>query len=135
MQRHLALLVLSAGLLVAAACGGGGDDEDATATPTLTQAPTEGATVLPADTSTPEPTETLVPPEPTQRPPDPTQPRPQPTNTPVVENCDRQSYPDVCIAPFPPDLDCGDISYRRFTVLPPDPHGFDGDNDGVGWES
>lgn len=49
-------------------------------------------------------------------------------------NCD-PSYPTVCIPPAPPDLDCGDIPHRRFTVLPPDPHGFDGDNDGSGCES
>ncbi len=49
-------------------------------------------------------------------------------------NCD-PSYPDVCIPPWPPDLDCGDISYRNFYVLPDDPHGFDGDNDGIGCES
>jgi micrococcal nuclease len=48
--------------------------------------------------------------------------------------CDA-SYPDVCIPPSPPDLDCGDIGARRFTVLPPDPHNFDGDADGVGCES
>ncbi|MBI2776418.1 MAG: HNH endonuclease [Chloroflexi bacterium] len=45
------------------------------------------------------------------------------------------AYPNVCIPPPPPDLNCGDIAYRRFTVLPPDPHGFDGDKDGVGCES
>lgn len=46
------------------------------------------------------------------------------------------AYPDVCIPPAPPDLDCGEISYRRFRVLPPDPHEFDGnDNDGLGCES
>jgi len=49
-------------------------------------------------------------------------------------NCD-PSYPGVCIAPAPPDLDCGDIPYRRFQVLPPDPHKFDRDGDGVGCES
>jgi endonuclease YncB( thermonuclease family) len=49
-------------------------------------------------------------------------------------DCD-SSYPDVCIPPFPPDLDCPDISYRRFEVRGSDPHGFDGDNDGVGCES
>ncbi len=48
--------------------------------------------------------------------------------------CD-PSYPGVCIPPAPPDLDCGQIGYRGFTVVPPDPHGFDGDNDGVGCES
>ncbi len=45
------------------------------------------------------------------------------------------SYPGVCIPPAPPDLNCPDIPYRRFVVLPPDPHGFDGDNDGIGCES
>ena len=51
------------------------------------------------------------------------------------ENCD-SSYPDVCIPPYSQvgDLDCGDVSYRRFRVVPPDPHGFDGDFDGVGCE-
>jgi micrococcal nuclease len=44
------------------------------------------------------------------------------------------SYPDVCIPPSPPDLDCDDVAYRRFAVYPPDPHRFDGDYDGVGCE-
>ena len=50
-------------------------------------------------------------------------------------NCD-PSYPDVCIKPFPPDLDCGEIPYRNFRVLPPDPHKLDGnDHDGIGCET
>lgn len=49
-------------------------------------------------------------------------------------NCD-PSYPDVCIPPYPPDLDCGDIAFRDFRVRGSDPHGFDGDNDGIGCES
>lgn len=48
--------------------------------------------------------------------------------------CD-PSYPTVCIPPPPPDLDCSDVPYRRFEVLPPDPHRFDGDHDGLGCES
>jgi micrococcal nuclease len=48
-------------------------------------------------------------------------------------NCD-PSYPDVCIPRYPPDLDCGDIPFRFFTVRPPDPHGFDAEGDGVGCE-
>jgi micrococcal nuclease len=53
---------------------------------------------------------------------------------PAATNC-HPSYPTVCI-PGGPDLDCGDITARRFAVLPPDPHGFDGnDNDGIGCES
>ena len=53
---------------------------------------------------------------------------------PVEADCD-PSYPNVCIPSFPPDLDCGEITHRRFKVLPPDPHGFDRDQDGVGCES
>ena len=49
------------------------------------------------------------------------------------ENCD-PAYPNVCIPSPPPDLDCGDIEYRRFQVLEPDPHRFDGDKDGIGCE-
>jgi len=49
-------------------------------------------------------------------------------------NCD-SSYPDVCIPPWPPDLNCGDVRYVNFRVLPDDPHGFDGDKDGIGCES
>jgi micrococcal nuclease len=52
---------------------------------------------------------------------------------PAAQRCD-PSYPDVCIPPPPPDLDCRDIPYRRFRVLPPDPHRFDRDRDGVGCE-
>ncbi len=52
----------------------------------------------------------------------------------VSEDCD-SAYPTVCIPSPPPDLNCGDVSYRRFEVLAPDPHRFDGDKDGVGCES
>jgi micrococcal nuclease len=48
--------------------------------------------------------------------------------------CD-PSYPDVCIAPYPPDLDCDDIPYQDFRVIGNDPHGFDGNDDHVGCES
>ncbi|ADC64647.1 nuclease (SNase domain protein) [Ferroglobus placidus DSM 10642] len=59
---------------------------------------------------------------------------PTPATTTTTPNCD-PSYPDVCIPPPPPDLDCKDIPYRNFRVLPPDPHHFDGDGDGIGCES
>ncbi|AFS81461.1 excalibur domain-containing protein [Candidatus Nitrosopumilus koreensis AR1] len=49
-------------------------------------------------------------------------------------NCD-PSYPDFCIPSSSPDLDCGDISQKRFTVLQPDPHRLDADKDGIGCES
>jgi len=55
------------------------------------------------------------------------------TVAPVSGECD-PSYPDACIPSPPPDLNCADITYRRFTVLPPDPHRLDGDKDGVGCE-
>ncbi|MDX2271238.1 MAG: thermonuclease family protein [Cyanobacteriota bacterium] len=60
-----------------------------------------------------------------------------PPAPPVVEagNPCEPSYPDLCLAPAPPDLDCRDIPYRRFRVLPPDPHRLDGDKDGMGCES
>jgi hypothetical protein len=48
-------------------------------------------------------------------------------------HCDR-SYPTVCIRPPPPDRDCPDVPYRNFKVVGRDPHGFDGDGDGVGCE-
>jgi micrococcal nuclease len=54
--------------------------------------------------------------------------------TTTAGNCD-PSYPTVCIPPPPPDLDCKDVPYRGFKVVPPDPHRFDGDHDGVGCES
>jgi hypothetical protein len=58
-------------------------------------------------------------------------PTPQPT---PAGNCD-PAYPTVCIPPPPPDLDCSEISYRNFKVLPPDPDHFDSDGDGIGCES
>ena len=49
------------------------------------------------------------------------------------DGCD-PSYPDVCIPPSPPDLDCRDVTDRRFREIPPDPHRFDLDFDGIGCE-
>jgi len=51
----------------------------------------------------------------------------------TTNDCD-ESYPDLCITSSPPDLDCSDISQKKFTVLQPDPHKFDGDKDGIGCE-
>jgi hypothetical protein len=55
--------------------------------------------------------------------------------SPPVPECD-PSYPTLCIPSDAPDIDCTDLppEVRNFEVLPPDPHGFDGDNDGVGCE-
>lgn len=71
-----------------------------------------------------------VPAEPTPTPTEPPPPLPPP---PAPSNCD-PSYPDVCIPPYPPDLDCPDIPYRNFRVVGSDPHRFDGDKDGWGCE-
>lgn len=57
----------------------------------------------------------------------------EPTPKQQGSNCD-PSYPTVCIPPYPPDLDCGEIPYTNFTVNEPDTHRFDGDNDGIGCE-
>ncbi len=48
--------------------------------------------------------------------------------------CD-PAYPGVCIPSPPPDLDCADVTYRNFRVLPPDPQNFDGDHNGIGCET
>ncbi len=45
------------------------------------------------------------------------------------------SYPDTCIPPPPPNLNCDDVGASNFQVVGSDPHGFDGDNDGIGCES
>lgn len=123
---------------------------EATPTPTATgsAAPTatriatwSGALHLPfviygfPPTPTPTATSTPRPPTATNTPPPPTSTARPPTLTPTSRpNC-HYSYPTVCIPPPPPDLDCSDIPYRRFRVLPPDPHNFDGDKDGIGCES
>jgi hypothetical protein len=111
-----------------------------TSTPTVT----DTAIVAFTSTSTDIPTLTLAPPA-TET--------PQPTFTPQLilqasstayipvsggegetGDCD-PAYPTVCIPPPPPDLDCGDIPYRRFDVLAPDPHDLDREGDGIGCES
>lgn len=49
-------------------------------------------------------------------------------------DCDA-AYPDVCIMSPPPYLNCEDIPYDNFVVLPPDPHDFDWNENGIGCES
>jgi micrococcal nuclease len=60
------------------------------------------------------------------------------TTTTLPSNC-AASYPDVCIPPPPPDLDCKNVAYKNirviYTVPNPDPHRFDGDHDGIGCEA
>lgn len=57
-----------------------------------------------------------------------------PGSTPGGGGCD-PPYPTLCIPPGARDLDCADIAERYFPVLPPDPHSFDGNHDGVGCET
>lgn len=154
-------LVLTLGAVVAAGCSGRAaeiaaprptiqrlipdiPDERATATPTTTATatPTEPPTSTPTATRTPSPvptpiataTRTAVPTPTAVR----TAPQPTPTRvpaaTPARASCS-PAYPDFCIPPSPPDLDCPDIGRKRFTVLAPDPHRFDADSDGIGCES
>ena len=62
---------------------------------------------------------------------------PTPTREPTAPSkngCD-PAYPTVCIPPPPPDLDCSEIHYRNFKVLPPDPDHFDADGNGIGCET
>jgi hypothetical protein len=42
------------------------------------------------------------------------------------------SYPDICLAPRGPDIDCEDIDVFRIRVLPPDPYDLDVNGDGLG---
>lgn len=63
----------------------------------------------------------------------PSAPATLPVDSAVVSGCD-PAYPDVCIPSPPPDLQCSDVPHARFRVLPPDPHNFDGNRDGVACE-
>jgi endonuclease YncB( thermonuclease family) len=84
-----------------------------TTTTTTPAATTTAATTTAAKTTTATTTTTATPP--------------------ASRGCDA-SYPDFCIPPPPPDLDCKDISQKNFRVLQPDPHRFDGNKDGRGCE-
>lgn len=120
---------------------------------TPTDPPTDIPTDTPFVTWTPRPTRTHIPPTialptatfkpiatsqpaatavPTKK----TEKKAQPTQGGTVSkgNCS-PAYPNVCIPPPPPDLDCKDIKFRRFKVVRPDPHNFDSDGDGIGCES
>lgn len=44
------------------------------------------------------------------------------------------AYPQKCIPPPPPILKCKDVGLKSFLVLPPDPHNFDPDGNGIGCE-
>lgn len=44
------------------------------------------------------------------------------------------AYPDLCIPPSPPDLNCVEIDERNFRAFQPDPHDLDEDDDGIACE-
>ena len=54
------------------------------------------------------------------------------TPSPVPQSNCHAAYPDACIRPPPPDLDCEDIPFKSFRVVGSDPHRFDRDEDGIG---
>lgn len=116
-QRAMLALLVSIGV----SCASG--ERAATPEPTVaTEAPvTSEPTVEPTEAPAP-PTEAPAAPVATEAP------------APQAENCD-PSYPDFCIPPPPPDLDCADVQGDNFRVQGSDPHGFDADGDGVGCES
>ncbi len=64
----------------------------------------------------------------------PRRPSPTPSASPRRSSRCDPSYPDFCVAPRPPDLDCHHVGRQNFTVRPPDPHGFDANRDGIGCE-
>lgn len=119
----------------AVGAGPGVREQQQAPTPTTapTQAPPATATTAPqpSPTNAPAPAATTAP-QPTATPAPPTA-APTPTANPR-SGCS-PAYPSVCIPPPPPDLDCKDVQFKRFTVLAPDPHRFDSDNDGIGCES
>jgi hypothetical protein len=84
--------------------------------------------------SRPKPTRRAVAPPTTRHRTSPPTTRRRQTTTTSPRQCDSH-YPTVCVPPYPPDLDCGQIAYRNFRVLAPDPHGFDGNHDGIGCET
>jgi hypothetical protein len=139
MVRAVVLTLAAGAFWGAVACGGGDDtapqrlfDERAGSASTQASTPERTATeARPTATPVP-PTATSAPPTATPVPP--TSTPATPTATATSGNCD-PSYPTVCIPPSPPDLDCPDIAERRFEVLPPDPHRFDGDGNGIGCEA
>lgn len=66
---------------------------------------------------------------------DTTKPQSAPVRAPgsSARGCD-PNYVGACIPLPPPDLDCGDITARRFRIVGTDVHRFDSDGDGIACE-
>ena len=128
-QLLLRLSLTAALSVVLTSCGTPASPESLTISDAPTTSPTSS---IPLPPPVPEPVEApAVEPAPQPLPAE----APPPAALPARSTCD-ESYPNVCIPPTPPDLDCDDIPHGAFQVLPPDPHNFDGrDRDGIGCES
>lgn len=100
-----------------------GDLPSAPVTPAGTRAPTvtarPGATAQPTVRASATPAANLT---------------PLPTFSSDPTAC-AQEYPDFCIPPKPPDLDCTAIPAQDFTANEPDQHVFDQNNNGIGCEA
>ncbi|HEU5475513.1 MAG TPA: hypothetical protein VFV67_33135 [Actinophytocola sp.] len=145
MDSRIRLAFAGGLLLTLAACGtapGSPVEPSVSVAPATTVPdPTTTTTPPPVTTTTVEPPPAPAEPPPAPpapKPPTPKPPAPKPVPPPKPpapkQNCDA-SYPGVCIAPAPPDLDCPDVPYKNFQVRQPDPHRFDADHDGIGCET
>ena len=65
--------------------------------------------------------------------PDPESSRPVALVSGAAGRCD-PNYSGACVPPYPPDVDCGDLTAKRFRVVGRDVHHLDGDGDGVACE-
>ena len=126
-----------AAVLILSACGTPASSVPIGSTPRptilpLVGAPSTGATVQPVTTAAPTIAATAqVTAVPTA------EPTSAPTAAPPPAGNCAASYPDFCIPPPPPDLNCADVApHKNFTVLwnvpDPDPHHFDANKDGIG---
>jgi endonuclease YncB( thermonuclease family) len=60
-----------------------------------------------------------------------------PTKSPPPNGKCDPNYTGACVPPYPPDLDCADLRERGLAPvrsIGSDPHGLDGDGDGIGCE-
>lgn len=119
-MRHAGPAIIVAVIALVAALGFAQAAADC-ATTSCVYVPLIRAAAPPTPTNTPVISVTLTP-----------TPGPAPTRTPTPD-CAAE-YPDFCIPPPPPDLNCSDIGVHNFTALPPDRHHFDTDHDGIGCE-
>ena len=149
-MRRLGGVVL---LVLLAGCGSAAEDSTApvrvaaelpvvtttTSAPTTTSTTATTSTTVRVTPTTARPTTTVATPRapatsvPSTRAPATTAPRATATVPAVGAGCD-PNYAGACI-PSGPDVDCGDISAKRFRVVGRDVHRLDADSDGIACES